>query len=280
MYSKTLTISLFSRFLIILQLCFGFSLTLFFLFYPFTGKLFKSKSDLLLIESVLGQRNTISSIDPEKGALLQPKSAIQRSLFESLPENRKLEIQNLHRQIQDSLKKNFLAQAADGFWMILGLPKLASLWALIAIVIPIFLLLRNPKALPFAWLFPLIALGYGWNNQTHGHDPLQSLFPKESSLMDQKDATREEWEIAWNRYLIKEWGKETPSLNPDVFKSQAVKGEFFFNLARIEHISDDLSASFWEKRSLLILIIFLVWNTYFAIHISQNVKGVLDQSHL
>lgn len=269
MHSKTLTISTFSRLLIILQLCFGFSMALYFLGYPFTGKLFKAKSDLLLIESVLGQKNILFTIDPEKAAALQPKSLIQQGLFQSLPENKRLKIMNLHGQIQDSLQKPFSEQSVDGFWLLMSLPKLELLWTLIAIVIPILLLLRNPKALPFVWLFPLIALGYAWNNQTHGHSALQSIFPKESSVMDQKNASKKEWENGWNSYLIREWAKEEPSANPAVFEGQAVKGEFFFNLARIDHLSDDLASSFWERRSLLILLLYIIWNTYFAYHTSR-----------
>lgn len=266
MHNKTLTIPLFSRFLIILQLCFGFSLALYLLGYPFTGKLFRAKSDLLLIESVLGKQSTLLAIDPEKAAVLEPKSFIQRSLYDSLPKNEQLRIQNLHENLQRSLQKPFSEQAWDGFELLGRLPKLELLWALLAIVIPIFLLLRNPKALPFVWLFPLIALGYAWNNQAHGFQ-YKSVFPKEHQLLDQKGATKEEWEAAWNRYLIKEWGKETPSSNPEVFEKQAVKGEFFFNLARIQDLSDDLSASFWEKKSLLLLAIYVLWNTFFAYYI-------------
>lgn len=263
MQRNFLSISRGSRFLIILQLCFGFSLALYFLGYPFTGKLFQSKSDLLLIESVLGRQNTLLAIDPEKAALLEPKASIQRSLFESLPKNEQLRIQEFHDSIQYSLQKPFLDKVWEGFGLLGRLPKLELLWTALAIVLPIFLLLRNPRALPFVWLFPLIALGYAWNNQVHGFH-YKSVFPQDHQILVQKDATKEDWERAWRQYLVKEWGKETPSSNQEIYEKQAIKGEFFFNLARIQAISEDLSVSFWKKKSLWLLVIYVIWNAYFA----------------
>lgn len=265
MHNKTLTISLFSRFLIILQLCFGFSMALYFLGYPFSAKLFKSKSDLLLIESILGQNHTLFSIDPEKAAALQSKAAIRQALFEALPPEKREEIQNKHLEIEQSLQQSMLEKST----LLLKTPKLQLLWVFLAILLPILLLLRNKNALPYLWLFPLISLGFAWNNQNYGYDPLllseKILFPKEDQLLATTSShSREDWEQAWNHYLITHFAKESPSENKDIFNAQAVKGEFFFNLARIDYIEGDLSGSFWEKRSLITLFIYFAWDLFFA----------------
>lgn len=253
------------RFMTILQLCFGLSLSLYFLGYPYTGKLFKSKSDLLLIESILGKNDTLFQLDPEKAALQKRKSGIQRELFHSLPQNQRESIENLHHQIQQSLQKSFSKKTAEGIELLLKFPKLELLWAALAILLPILLLLKKPSVLPFVWLFPLITLAYAWNNQMHGlTSEEKSLFPKDHSLMSQNSGEKKEWEEAWNQYLVTHWAKETPSFNRDLFTLQAIKGEFFFNLARLDYFSDDLSRPFWEKQSLLLLTVYLIWNTYFA----------------
>lgn len=256
MQKHFLSIDRASRFLLILQLCFGLSLALYFLGYPFMGQIYKSKSDLLLIESVLGQNSTLKAIDPEKAVQFEPKLTVHRSLFESLPPAKQLEIKALHTKTQHSLQKPL----SEKLELFPRLPKLELLWAFLAIVLPILLLLKNAKALPFVWLFPIIALGYAWNNQTHGHDP-KTVFPQ---FLEQ------DVEKAWKHYLIKEWGKETP--NAENLETQAIRGEFFFNLARIQDLSEDLSASFWEKRSLFVLALYVIWNTYFAFAMQKTAK--------
>lgn len=269
MANKIFSIPTFSRFLIILQLCFGFSAALYFLGYPFTGGLFKFKSDLLIIESVLGHHSTLFHLDPEKKEQLKEKEPIQQFFFATLPEKDRFHIQKLYSERQAMLQKPFSEKVLEGFLLFGKLPKLELLWVALAVVLPICLLLRNARALPFIWLFPLIALGYAWNNQTQGSDPFY-VFPKESEVLAGKFSSKEEWEASWNRYLVIHYAKEKPSESQEVFHVQAIKGEFFFNLERLKFLSDDLSASFWEKRSLFLLLMYVVWNFYFAMKVYRS----------
>src|SRR5438105_11787295 len=100
MANKILSIPTFSRFLIILQLCFGFSASLYFLGYPFTGGLFKFKSDLLLIESVLGNHSTLFHLSPEKKEQFKDKEPIQQFLFTTLPEKDRLRSEEHTSELQ------------------------------------------------------------------------------------------------------------------------------------------------------------------------------------
>lgn len=246
------------RVLIITHLCLGLSCLLWLLGYPFMGGHYTLHSELLLIESVMGTSDTLERIDPAKKALLEPKFHHYGDYFKNLPETTQNEILTLH-----SIKKSALnAPFAEKIALFRRIPVLEILWILFSVGIPILLLLRTPYAFASVWLLPLLTLGYAINNQMYGLDPLKvsdkALFPREESLA-QAPTLKE----AWENYLTQNWSRDLTLAN----------GEFHFNLERLKRLTPSLSTPFWEKKSPLLLLLFLFWNGYFAFKLQQ--KGAL-----
>jgi len=160
-----------------------------------------------------------------------------------------------------------------------ALPPFFQAWVVLSIALSVLLLRERPGALAAIWLLPLLAGLYAYENQTYGHiHPLtaeEKLFPTEDYLASHylqeewsKNPTRlrEQLLSTWNQYLIQEW---VPSWGHG---DELVRGEFAFNLARVESIHEEKEVpyliQFKQKKHPLVLGMFLFWNLFFALEIT------------
>lgn len=258
MHKNSLNISTPLRILIILQLCIALSCLLWLAGYPFMGGHFTTQSELLLIESTMGIQTTHKRLDPEKAALQSEKMAQNAIRFKKLPEPVKFSTENLFSSKKETLNAPFFSKISAVFRLINEIPRLEIIWICFAVALPILLLLKNRHAAHYIWLLPLLTIAYSYNNQTKGLDPLVHsdlrLFPREDTLLLNNESTEAEIRSAWENYLATHWAKD---------EKTADEGEFYFNLARITE-SAPLSAPFWEKKSPLLLLSYIVWNLLFA----------------
>lgn len=256
------------RVIIIIQLCMAFTLFVSYAAYPFLGELYEIKSKTALYESVTTKNDPVIS-----------------ALYSKLPEKQKNSIQKGQITLHNYLKKPFIEKISDSFTIILWkIPPFERAWIVFSILIGLLLLLKIEGAVQAAWILPLITLAYGisfYSNppQINVRSDIQ-LFPTEqeitahyldkplsNSILDQNAELLE----GWRRYLIQIWAKEPPSNDPVIFLDQAKKGEFYFNVARISLINNDLlkkhHVNFQKRPPPPLLIIYFTWNCFFAFFI-------------
>ena len=270
MHKNSLNIPTSLRLLIILQLCIALSCMIWLIGYPFMGMHFKTQSELLLIESTMGIQTTHMRIDKEKAALQTKKMERNALRFKKLSYPEKNSAEKLFSSKKEALNAPFFSKISAIFPLIKEIPMLEISWICLGIALPILLLLRKRRFVLYIWLLPFIAVGFSYNNQTKGLDPLKhsdlKLFPREDFLFINNERTMTEIQEAWDNYLINHWAKD---------EKTAEEGEFYFNLARIKE-SSPLSAPFWEKKSPLLLLSYIMWNLFFAWKVHQaaaNKKG-------
>ena len=87
---------------------------------------------------------------------------------------------------------------------------------------------------------------------------------------------REELLHGFDLFLIEKWAHEIPSSDPDLFRKQKIRGEFAFNLARLENSTSPASS----QHSTLLLLYFL-WNGALTIVLNTrdnfNIAGMSEE---
>lgn len=264
------------RIVAILQLCFAFTAICAAMSAPFLGELFTHKSQMLLYQNVMG-----SSVLAEKlGVSNEGHFQRNATRFVALPEAQRLQIIHDHDALQTKAEKPFLDKFGESFRILCWeLPPFERAWILLAVLIPILLLLRRDGAAKAAWLLPIVAALYSFDNFSNGKmakpSPDAALFPteqvilrdylqeplSESILEQQKQLTK-----GWHLYLIKNWARQEPSDDHNVFSQQVEEGEYAFNVARLGILSKEVheKGSFYQRRHLLLLILFPIWNLFFV----------------
>jgi hypothetical protein len=204
-------ISIFQRLLLIGQLCFAFSLILWYISQPFMGEYFALRSRMLLYEYVLGTSKMLGA--------KQGWEERQTQRFKQLSENEQLLLKTDYHLLQIYAQRPFLQKLQDGiFTLVRNIPPFEQAWIFFSVIIAILILLKAEGAKQAAWLLPLIVLAYALDNQLTGKiaplSPDFSLFPTEErmiqhyldeplalSLWDQKG----QLEKGWKRYLLENW---------------------------------------------------------------------------
>lgn len=221
-------------YVVIGHLCIGLVCLLWVIGYPFMGGYFTIQSELLLIESVMGKQDVLARLDPERAEKEKDKSERNKRFFQALSKEDRGFVQDLYEaRISVPLTKKLA--------MLRQFPLLEATWIILSIFIPIMLL--KGKGRMWVWLLPLVTMGYALNNQMKGHETEKTLYPKEETL--EQGIPLEE---AWKNYLRLHWD-----------------GEFYFNLARLKYLTPSLSVPFWEKKSVVVLCLYIFWNFYLAI---------------
>lgn len=228
-----------ARVLAIIQLCLAFSAILWNAADPFMGKLFSIKSQLLLQEHVLTQ----------KEQFLQLPTDLQDFILTEYAKAQKTLAEPFSSRIKESLRI-----------LIVELPLYERAWLLFSVLIPILLLKKVEGAQYAIWILPLIAGVYGIHNYNHGissPNAERALFPTEdylvSAYLDEPLSTevlkqQDQLKQAWEQYITAEW-----------------KSEYFFHAARIQKISQDLKVSKWkQKQPELLLYLYFFWNVLVA----------------
>jgi hypothetical protein len=276
-----------ARVMAIVQLCLAFTVILWNASQPFMGELFDLKSKQLLVYDVMGIPSEHLS-----GSLAEiaktKKDRLERNAmrFQALPATRQQEIAKLSNQWQQELQRTFLDKLQRSFHVLaFDIPPFEQAWLLLSLAVPILLLKRIEGAKYVVWLLPLTTLLYAVDNRWHAVSAISAeaqLFPTEQTLIQQyikepldKDVFGQKSQLmqGWKRYLVIEWGKETPVKEPKLFEGQAEKGEFVFNLARLDAKKADRGGDAISKNrrppqnpeSLSVLAIYLFWNLSLAL---------------
>lgn len=262
----------------IIQLCLAFTIVLWNLAQPFAGELFSVKSKLILYQDVMGTVPQQQELSPEKRARLERNA----ERFAGLPENQKEIILTGLQGVQKELQRSFFDKSLQALHILFfEIPPFEQAWLILSFIIPIMLLKRIEGAAQAVWLLPLLAALYAFDNRWHAHvrTPTEDvlLFPTEQVLVEKfldepLSASifeqQKQLQQAWKMYLINIWDKQTPSNDLADANLQAERGEFAFNLARLEHIAKDRSreryASNQTQDPLAALSLYFFWNALFA----------------
>lgn len=248
------------RVLAIVQLCIAFTLIMWYVGQPFMGEYFRLRSRLILYEYVLGTS--------DKGKL-----ADNSERFEILPFQLKQIIINDHRNLHDYAKRSFLSKINDGFKVLfLEIPAFEVAWIFFSIVIAILLLKKVEGARHAVWILPVLVLGYAIDNRLGGISqqvsPDRILFPTEQMILKEplsNDPVQQYSQLqkGWENYLVEHWlPKNSRPANP------VEEAEFHFTVARLNllhgQMPSDRLPSYRERSSPLLLILFMIWNLFFA----------------
>lgn len=244
----------------IIHLCLAFTLLLWITSQPFMGDLFAIKSELLLYDSVFDQPELIAKLPPDQHQDLV------------------LGHEALKKKMQLSFGEKFKSMLR---LLLLYTPPLELAWLFFSLIIPVMLLMRIEGAAQACWILPVITLAYAVDNHMYapsfqGHLD-RDLFPTEefithhyldAPLSNTIFEQQEQLTKGWQRFLIESWAGEAPADDATIFKQQLVKGEFAFNVARLQLrkntplLAIDIKPS---KKSFVILGLYLAWNLLFAI---------------
>lgn len=268
------------RLLAIIQLCLAFSLILWYATQPFMGEYFQVKSRMLLYEYVLGTSNQPSQKD---------KLVRNSERFNLLSDAEKKELINDYEQLSHYSMRSTSVKILDGIkTLILYIPPFELAWIVSATLLSILILLKYEGAKQAAWLLPLITLVYAINNQWLGHlpqpTPDEELIPSEqeiirdyikepfpTTIQEQQNALQE----GWNNYLVDKWSSKMNLKKEELIE----EGEFNFTLARIKKLSSQpysqLSTSFNQKASPVLLVLYLLWNIFFAWKMNKPLQKLI-----
>lgn len=252
------------RTLLIFQLCLSFSLLLYFLGFSFFGSHFFYQSELLLVESAMGNQELLSRLSPDRAESSRESALYKKENFPLLSESDKQLLLSRKQAITDYFSSGILQKFAKSFLFYLSIPLLLWIWIVLATVLSIYLLLGNRSAARLLFLLPICAALYGITNSIYGvFPPEMKLFPSESALI--KLNSDQNLESAWELYLLEKWGN--PGENN---KKQLALAEQKFQIEWLKLKSGDPTSVFKEKINPYFLLLFFLWNFYFALAVKPK----------
>jgi hypothetical protein len=208
------------RVLAILQLCVIFTYLGCVGGYPFLGEIYEIKVSRTKFESVLRDMHWKELSEGKRAAILGGYNELERRA--SIP---------FAEKIKQSMRILFIET-----------PIYVKVWVILSIVLPIFLLLRIEGAISSVWLLPiLVGLGFfGSLGRTVELSEEEKLFPTEAELVEKYVGRplegglleqKEQLQEGWERYLLERW------VGGDM--EQKARGQFLFNVARVEAVMRD-----------------------------------------
>ena len=264
-----------ARIMAILQLCLVFTVMAWHAGFPFMGELFSLKSKLSVYQHVMG--------------VLNP-SYVKR--FDALPTEKKDEILKNYQSLQAQYHRPFAMKVWQGLErLFFGFSSFKFLWVVFSLIIPILLLKKVEGAVAAIWLLPVVTFVFIIHNRWYGEPAGISketlLFPTEeylvanylqhplsANLREQEQQLKHSWDL----YLIQEWAKESPSKDPAIFNEQQEKGDFAFNVKRLDYLkpetANDINSENYQA-SYYLLGLYLFWNLSFALVVGSALHGNL-----
>lgn len=269
------------RIMAIIHLCIVFTVIASVMSYPFLEKLFAFRKQAFLYHYVMGD-STLASKDSVEN---QQKLERNQKRFSQLPQEKQNEILTKYKQLVTESEQSFLNKIALSFKILMfKIPLFERAWLFFSIIICILLLLNNENASKASWILPLIVICYLVHNQMYGEPeslpPDHALFPSEETIVKQYLKAplsggifeqKEQLMKGWNLYLVENWTRITFHPDPLIFETQVEEGEYAFHLARLDSYGKKSNeASFHEKKSLFLLLLYLFWNIFFAYKVNKQ----------
>lgn len=251
-----------ARVMAILQLCLAFTIIAWHAGKPFAGDLYAAKSKLVIYQHVIGTKN--------------PQHAAR---FEQLPKPEQEQILNDYAALLNQIDQPYVDKLKKSFaHLFFETPMTEMGWLALSIVIPILLLKRVEGSVQAVWLLPLAMLCLTIDNRWHGTPPPRQadehVFPSEDYIIQHylkqplsRNIIEQHTQLSqgWESYLIHEWAHEEPSQDLEVYQQQKVKGDFAFQLARLEFVKPATTQKAGQiKQSYYFLGLGLFWHLSFA----------------
>jgi hypothetical protein len=264
---------------IIFHLCILFTVLASYLGYPFLEETLAYKKYLVLYHHVMGRATPGITEDSEELERNRQRFALL-SVGEQQP------ILDSYRVLQERSRDSFWKKLSKSFHILVKeVPPFAQGWFLFSFLICLLLLFRVEGAKSVVWILPILTLCYGVDSVKYGTLSVseeQLLFPSEEILLKEYlNAPLEsgilnqylQLQRGWHLYVIREWAHEIPSVDSLSFNLQVERGEFAFNKARIQALPKNSfsgSLTFKQPLSSLWLLIYFLWNCFFAILVHRN----------
>jgi hypothetical protein len=257
------------RVLCIIQLCIAFTAFLLIAAKPFMTEHYQTKSEMLLFEYVMGKQDSTRA-----------------ELFKSLPIEKKDLIYSKYAPLVKKASTTFREKIIKSVDIILfEIPGFERAWIFFGILIPILLLKKVEGATQVIWLLPLITCCFVINNHFYGvnfHRESDKLFPSEEFLeanyikTSLKSLTifeqQKELLKAWQLFLVKNYSHYALIEGEITLQQQILRGDFFFNLARLEQSFLENERKLGEEKIPVGLgCVYILWNFLFAMS-SLNLK--------
>ncbi len=282
--SKNLFLPFKIRIIVIIHLCFVFTVISAYATYPFMGKYFFSKSKINILKDILGK---IPEKDPSSYGLdVSLKERRERNSFRFLLLDTKLQnhLKSYYQEVKEDLSLSLGQKAKIAIKLvILGIPPYIQAWCFFSIILCILLLKRQKEAVYGCWILLLIVLLFAIRMDSQGkiaNDTHDELYPKEEFIaqyyLDQPLGKKiseqyQQLKKGWERYLICEFAGQKPSQDPALYALQLEEGEFHFHVAELnrDYLSGSLKNQvlflpFQQKQSPLQLTLYFVWHLFFS----------------
>lgn len=252
------------RSLLILQLCLSFSLLLYFLGFPFFGTHFFYQSELLLVESAMGNHDLLSRLSPERAESTSEMSLYKKLNFPLLPYSDQALLLSRKQAISDYFSLSAPEKLAKSLKLYASIPLSLWIWIFLAIFLSICLLLGKTSVSKFLFLLPFCAALYGLSNTLYGIFPQEmQLFPSELELKEVGKS--QDLKTAWENYLLEKWGNQGENR-----VKQLALAEQKFQMKWVEMKSADPASSFSERVNPYLLLLFFLWNLYFVYQVKET----------
>ncbi len=244
--------------LTILHLCIACSLLLYFLGFPFFGTHFFYRSNLLVIEAAIGERGLPDEIAAKKQAFLEEPASLQELIL------------NKRAFYQAGLTRSWTEQVISALRIIPEVGAPLWLWLFLSFYLGIKLLKGVMFKQSTLLMLPLLSLIIVFHNFNYGtQDPVAKLIPSEAAILKGQKlegSVAEQIEMLkgkWTDYLLEKWGEPG---------DQLPIAEQRFQIAWARLLPMDSFSALSERRSPILLAIFVGWNLLFALLAGYQIK--------
>lgn len=269
-----------ARVMVIIQLSLAFSTLLWLVSQPFLGDLFRIKSQMLIYQDVMG-----ISLSEER---IVEQNRLKRNAekYANLPSVNKELIQKKYKALQEKLSLSASEKLENLLHLFIHKTSPFEIaWIILSVLISILILKKNEGAHHASWMLPGLALFFliSYQGDNNSFEKEISPFPSEQEIVEHylqapldKDILKQREQLleGWHLYLIKEWARETPSKNSEIFQNQVEKGEFMFNVMWI--LEEKPSHNLLQHISLFWIYLYFGWNLFFAWFVNHHLKKEKD----
>lgn len=151
-------------------------------------------------------------------------------------------------------------------------------WVLFSLILCFLLFFRIEGAVTATWLLPLLSVVYFFFLPS---PPPQAptIWPSEQMIVEEYleepldqniSIQREQLTQGWQHYLVRHWLHEEPQADPAAYQEQVERGEYRFQLARIQHEKRYPPTRLPPRPSLVGLSLLLIWNLFFAWQVTRK----------
>ena len=260
------------RVLLIVHLCFVFTLLAWEGIYAFSKESLSKKSKIELFQFALAHT---------------PHEANQ-TFFSELSDSEKTYLTRSYENLLEEKGSTLLQKIISiAYAWCYELSPWFQAWIFFSLLSAFLILFRIKGMRAAIWVLPITILGYAYFHHIQApliEPPTSTLIPSESEITNKyldhplREAIadqKKDLEFAWKHYLIDRWSHEKASQDPNIFLTQAQRGYYFFIIANIRSDSpqtfDTFTSPMFLRAPLLLVALYFLWNVLFASLMSRKV---------